>query len=135
MAELFSKQDLMQAAAELATIPFFPAEAQLVVMQQLARMCPHKQALRFVVDTAVARCKRWPGISELRGLLCSRYNAADGIDEPSCSIRGFTPEECEERFYERELEALPTRQQILAPESAAMIQKLLLAAKPKGKVQ
>ena len=134
MAEKFTAQEITDAAEDLGTIPFFPSEAQASIMRQLMKMCPHREALWFVVDTAVARCKRWPGMSELRGLLCTRYNAADGIDEPCCSIRGFTPEECEERFYERELEALPTRQQLMAPESAAMIQKLL-SAKPKGKVQ
>lgn len=94
----FTVDDLETACGELGTIPFFPAAERAFVMNMLRKMCPHYEALRFVVDTAVARCKQWPGMSELRGLLCSRYDALDGIDEPSCSIPGFSPEESEAKF-------------------------------------
>jgi hypothetical protein len=101
MADKFTVEDLEMACDDLATIPFFPREERASIMRQLAKMCPHREALRFIVDTTLARCKKWPSPSDLRGLLCSRYDAADGIDEPVCTIPGLTPEEQEAKYIER----------------------------------
>jgi hypothetical protein len=100
MSDKFSIDNLRDAVDDLATIPFFPRESRSSVQRELAKMCPSYKALRFVVDAAQARCTQWPGMAELRGLLCSRYDADDGIDQPCCSIPGFTAEDAEARFLE-----------------------------------
>jgi hypothetical protein len=119
----FTIDDLEIAVGDLSTIPFFPSDerARASVMEQLRRMCPHIEGLRFIVDTAMARCKQWPGMSELRGLLCTRYNAADGIDEPNCSIPGFTAEEAEAKFLAAH-ESVKAQSQLPVPELAVVRQ-------------
>jgi hypothetical protein len=98
--EKFTALDIQSACDDLATIPFFPEGSRASVMNELRRMVPHRRALDWLVKTAVARCKKWPGMSDLRGLLCTRWDAADGIDEPNCGIPGYTAEECEARYLE-----------------------------------
>jgi hypothetical protein len=119
MSDKFSIDNLRDAVDDLATIPFFPKESRASVQREMAKMCPSYKALRFVVDTAQARCTQWPGMAELRGLLCSRFDAADGIDQPHCSIQGFTAEEAEARFLEG---IKPQRK--LSAESKEMIRQL-----------
>jgi hypothetical protein len=117
----FTVDDLEIACGELATIPYFPSAERAFVMNLLRKMCPHHDALRFVVDTAVARCKQWPGMSELRGLLCTRYDAADGMDEPNCSIPGFTAEESKAKYLATH-NSIKTQSQLPVPEMGAIRQ-------------
>jgi len=120
LEEKFSQDDLGQACDDLGTIPYFPRESRSSVIFQLAKMCPHRRSLKWLVETALARCKGWPGMSELRGLLCTRFDAADGIDEPNCSIPGFTAEEAEMRHIE---EHDNRKRGELSGEAVAMIQE------------
>ena len=87
-----TEQSLKIAVAKLATIPFFPLSAgsESAVRMMLAEMVPNNEALTWLVDTAIRQCKTWPGMSELRGLLCWKYAPLDG-QEGICSIPGFTP--------------------------------------------
>lgn len=98
MPEKFNEKDLERACDDLAMLPYFPSESRQSVMRLLALMCPHKEALLWVVAEAVSRAPKWPGPTELRGLLCTRYDAADGKDQPFCSIPGFTPSEMEAKY-------------------------------------
>ena len=76
--------DLERACNRLETMDFFPKEQRAVVMEELLRMAPHAEALEWTVSTAVARTGKWPGLAELRGLLCQEFTPADGIvNEPS----------------------------------------------------
>lgn len=127
--EKFTLDDLNIACDDLATIPYFPTSSRASVIVQLGRMCPHKRALEWLTSTAVARCKQWPGMSELRGLLCSRFDAADGLDEPTCSIPGFSAEEQEARFLERHEEIKQLANKPVAPESRELVRRLLASAK------
>jgi hypothetical protein len=133
--ELFTERDLEAAVNDLETIPYFPKEGRATVMTHLRRMCPHKRALRWTVDTAVMKCRQWPGISELRGLLCTRFDAADGIDEPNCSIPGYSAEEAEARYIaeheaRKQLERAGPRR-----EEAAQLVKQVAAGTGKGRLQ
>lgn len=117
----FTPKDLEMACAKLSTIPYFQVVNWAAVMDELRKMCPHYDALRFVVDTAVARCKQWPGMSELRGLLCSKFDAADGIDEPNCSIPGFTAEENEAKYLASH-DSIKAQSQLPVPEMGTIRQ-------------
>ena len=124
MPELFNERDLTDAVDELATLPFFPHESRGAVMIMLRRMCPHRAALRWLTGQVVNHVDQWPGIAELRGILCSRYDPADGIDQWS-SLPGYRAEDAEMRHIEeREQRLLEARQGELASESKAFIRQL-----------
>lgn len=96
----FNARDLQQAVEDLSTCDFFPREpgAQAAVMRLLAKICPNKAALRWLVDTFVNRIGKWHGPTELRAVLCTRYRPQDGIEAWS-QIAGFTAADGEERSY------------------------------------
>lgn len=93
-------EDLKRAVDDLATIPYFPAESRASVMDFLAKICPHYEALRWLVDTALNRVTKWPALAEIRGLLCTKYDARDGIDAP-CNLPGYSAEEAMNRHLEK----------------------------------
>jgi hypothetical protein len=100
MHEKFTERDLAEAVDALAMMRFFPQESRAQVMLLLSRMCPHREALRWLVTEATSRLSDWPGPGELRGLLCTRYDAADGIDR-YCTLPGYRAEDYEQQHYER----------------------------------
>jgi hypothetical protein len=97
--DLFTENDLSEAVEDLAMLPFFPAESRAAVMTLLRKMCPHRTALRWLVAEAVNHVAKWPGPAELRGILCSHYDAADGIDQWS-SLPGYRAEDAEMKHLE-----------------------------------
>jgi hypothetical protein len=74
--DLFTEQDLVEAVGDLSTMPYFPEASRSAVMTLLRKMCPHRTALRWLVAEVVNHVGTWPGIAELRGILCSRYDPA-----------------------------------------------------------
>lgn len=97
----FSRNDLTNAIDELSICEFFPREpgAQAAVMKLLAKMCPHREALRWLVDQFVNRIGKWHGPAELRAVLATRYRPADGIEAFS-TLPGFTPEDSEAKCFD-----------------------------------
>lgn len=81
-------------------MPFFPNDARSSVMHFLLKICPSKEALDWLVAEAVNHVTRWPGLAELRGLLCTRYEPADGIDGYT-SLPGYSAADMEARYIER----------------------------------
>lgn len=89
----FTEADLRIANARLKLLMFYPSdpEAQGALMELLARMCPNREALTWLVDTMINRVGVWKGPTELRGVLCCKFAPADGIeahssvDEQICS--------------------------------------------------
>jgi len=97
----FSQRDLTLAISQLATCRFFPADegARAAIAILLARICPHKEALEWLVGQFINRINDWRGPGELRGVLCTRYRPADGI-EANCSVTpGYRPEDGEARTF------------------------------------
>lgn len=95
-SERFTEQDLRMAVSELAMMAYFPADedTRSAIMRLLARMVPHRVALIWLVRTMVDRVGRWSGPTELRGVLCTRFRPADGIEAFS-TLPGFRPEDSE----------------------------------------
>jgi len=93
----FDESDLEQAVDELSMLEYFPQNpgAQAATQRLLAKMCPSREALLWLVSTMVNRVGKWHGPSELRGVLCWKYPPADGISG-DCSIAGFRPSDGEE---------------------------------------
>ena len=67
----------------------------------------------------------WPGLAELRGILCSRYDAADGIDQWS-TLPGYRADDAEMKHLEAHERVQADRQ--LAPESRRMLAGLAAAS-------
>ena len=88
-----------EAAEKLSAIPFFPSSdgAVLEIMHQLKNMIgggivygsTPQERLDWLVTVAVNAMRTWGGIPELRGLLCTRWKPADGIEGYS-SLPGYT---------------------------------------------
>ena len=87
--EKFTPKDLETALDDLSTMKYFPQHSRAAIMRQVAAMCPHKRALRYLVDQCLAHVAEWPGIAELRGILCNKFDPADGVNAWS-SLPGFT---------------------------------------------
>jgi hypothetical protein len=96
---LFTEQDLIEAVDDLSTMPYFPAEARGAVLTMLRKMCPTRTALKWLIAEAVNHVDRWPGMAELRGILCTRHTPADGIDQWS-SLPGYRAKDAEAKHYE-----------------------------------
>lgn len=98
----FTKVDLEEAVIDLSLLRYFPSEpgTQAALIRLLAKMCPHKQALTWLVDTMVNRVGEWKGPAELRGILCWKFKPADGIEAESVTP-GFRGEDGEQQSLER----------------------------------
>jgi hypothetical protein len=120
--ELFTAADLEAACNDLAMLEFFPHQAKSGVLGLLRTMCPHKRALKWLVAELVNHVGKWPGPAEVRGLLCSRFDPADGIDQ-WCSIAGYTAEEQEAKHLERHKQ-LTTAEGYVAEESREIVRQL-----------
>jgi hypothetical protein len=124
--------DLETACNDLAMLTFFPHDARASVMILLRNICPHKRALKWLVAELVNHVGKWPGPAEVRGLLCSRFDPADGIDQ-WCSLPGYTAEEFETKHLERHAQ-LTKAKGFIAGESKEMIRQLKAGLKeiPEG---
>lgn len=126
----FTTKDLEEAVADLSLMKFFPSEpgSREAVMTLLRKMCPHRTALRWLVSEMVNHVREWPGAAEMRGLLCTRYDAADGIDQ-YCGIQGYRPCDYEERHYEQHKQLMSGSWQ---NESSEVLKRIAKSMKPKG---
>lgn len=108
--EKFNKSDLERACGDLAMLRYWPAQAEAAVMHLLLQICPDRAALAWLVAELVNHVGEWPGPAEVRGLLCTRYDAADGIDA-YCNLPGYRAEDGERRSLD-EHEAHKTQERI-----------------------
>ena len=97
-----SANDLKHATAMLSLLRFFPSDPVQVVAvgSLLESMCESREQLQWLVQQA-SRLSEWPGPGELRGMLCTRFRPADGI-EHECTLPGFTVAEREMKAITRE---------------------------------
>lgn len=100
--ELISEKDVKRAIADLSMCQFFPSDpsTQAAIGVFLCRICPHRQALEWLVRTFVDRVGKWEGPVELRAVLATRFRPSDGIEAYS-KLAGFTPEESETAALEQ----------------------------------
>jgi hypothetical protein len=116
-------EELATACDFLATIPYFPNESRAAVMSALRDMAPTPEALNWTVKQAVAHWDKWEGLKELRGILCSRFDAADGIDAWS-SHPQFSAEAGEQKSIEKHNQLRASEHKALAPEAAQMLRQI-----------
>lgn len=125
MAEKITAHDLAEALEELSILAYWPSaeSARAAIGSLLARMVPHREALRWLVRAMVDRVGEWKGPTELRGVLCWRYRPADGISADS-TCAGFTAGDGERLSIE---EAPIVREALPSGESGRMIRQLAAA--------
>ena len=64
------------------TLKYFPSdtEARFGIAAALAKMVATESQLRWLVEVAPTLYTDWPGVKEIRGLLCMKFKPADGIE-------------------------------------------------------
>jgi len=97
-----TKQHLEESTDQMQMLEFWRSDPAFIAAVQayLARICPHVEALEWLTAALVNHVGKWPGPHEVRGLLCTRYDAADGVDA-HCSVPGFSPADFERKHIER----------------------------------
>lgn len=95
---------LMLACDDFAMLDYWREAIRGSVVNYLARLCPHREALRWLVREVTDHVGKWPGPAEIRGILCTRFDPADGVDGYS-TIAGYRPEDAEMRYRLRETES------------------------------
>jgi hypothetical protein len=125
--EPFTPIDIERACDDLGMLEFFPRESRLAAMAFLRTICPHRRALKWLVAELMNHVGKWPGPAEVRGLLCTRFDAADGIDQ-WCSLPGYTAEEQEAKHLERHKQ-LTQAEGYVGEESRDMVRQLKRALK------
>jgi hypothetical protein len=90
---------IKKAVGELGILKYFPSDAasKAGVMELLERMVATPEQLAWLVRTMVDQVGEWKGPKELRGVFCTRFNPADGVDVDCLETVGFTPEALEGR--------------------------------------
>lgn len=103
----FTNEQLREQMARLGMLKYWPTEPAIraEIQKELAKMMPSLQALVWTVDQLVSRVGEWPGPREVRGLMETRFTAADEIPDPGCTMAGYTPEDGERRYIERHMGA------------------------------
>lgn len=120
--EPFTPADLEAACDDLAMMEYFPRDSRVSVMSLLRNICPHKPALKWLVAELVNHVGTWPGPAEVRGLLCTRFDPPDGIDQ-YCSLPGYSAQEQEARYLERHTQ-LKDAEGYIAEESRQVLKQL-----------
>lgn len=99
---MITKMDLDRATDQMQLLEFWRNDTGFVAAVQtyLALICPHTEALEWLTAALVNHIGKWPGPHEVRGLLCTKYDAADGVDA-YCSLPGFSPIDFERKHLEK----------------------------------
>lgn len=89
-------EQLNGATEELRAIPYFPTAdaATIAIAIAIGKFVDDVSRLRWLIDTAVSSMREWKGVAEMRGLYCTHFRPADGI-EANCAVPGFTPADSE----------------------------------------
>jgi hypothetical protein len=90
-----TKDQITNAVAALGALSFFPSDApaRAAIMQLIERMVYTKEQLDWLVTTMIDRVGEWKNPKEMRGVFCSRFKPADGIETDCVATVGFTPNE------------------------------------------
>jgi hypothetical protein len=110
-----TKPEIAAAVGSLGgVVKFFPTSDsdRKEIMKFVERLVGTKKQLDWLIETVINNCDEWPGAKELRGIFCTRFKPADGIEGDS-AISGFTPDDGERKFAEQTTKALNGSEQKL----------------------
>jgi hypothetical protein len=96
------------AVGRLAALAFFPVsdEARTEIMRLLYRMVSTVEQLNWLCTTMIDRVGTWRGPVELRGVFCTRFKPADGIEANCLTTPGFTALDSEAEYIQEQPAAL-----------------------------
>ncbi len=89
-------EDFAMALVDLSQLRFFPTDplAPEGILRLLRQLVGTRDQLAWLIGALVNRVGEWPGPAQVRGLFCTRFRPADGI-EADCSLPGYTADDCE----------------------------------------
>ena len=92
---------IKKAVGEFGMLKYFPSDAtsKAGVMELLERMATTPEQVAWLVRTMIDQVGEWKGPKELRGVFCTRFNPADGVDVDCLETPGFTPDALEGRGH------------------------------------
>lgn len=92
---MISPNVLDMAVARIGLMPFFPQSdaARAVVALELAAMCGSDDQVNWLATRFTTLFKRWPGLAELRAVLCSKFRPLDGVEANSVAFPDGCPSE------------------------------------------
>lgn len=82
--------------AQLALLDFFPSEpqARIALARMLGEMCESETHAEWLVRVMTCGIyDKWPGVAEMRGIYCQRFQPQDGIDGYSAVYLRGMPEQ------------------------------------------
>ena len=79
----------LQLVSSMSVLKFFPSEpgARAMIAQMLIRICGTEERAEWLVNRVLVLYDEWPGPMELRAVLCSKFQPADGIEADSTDKR------------------------------------------------
>lgn len=94
-----------QCVAEIASLPFFPADeiTRAGLMRSLVEMANHPGELRELSKRVRTHYRKWPSEAEIRGVFCTFARPRDGI-EADVSSSGTLAAAIEQRALEAHAE-------------------------------
>lgn len=98
-----TSRDLASAVSIMSgVIRGFPqnVEGQAFVTHAIEKFVSTREQLHWLVETACERM-RWFSLPELRGIFCSRFRPADGVEGYCAETPGLTAGDQEAAYYER----------------------------------
>ena len=102
-----TNEHLAAALVQLSMLKFFPqGQAQKAVALYLEKLCGTAERLMWLVGELVNHVDEWPGPAEVRGLFCSRFRPADGI-EADCTLPGYAAADGEVKSQRGAIAAMP----------------------------
>lgn len=90
-----------ETVLKLTALKFFPGEpqARLAIIEQLGEMCESDEQVEWLVKRMLKLYAEWPGIGELRAVLCSKFKPKDGFESYSLTFPDGIPSEKPEKQY------------------------------------
>jgi hypothetical protein len=116
-----TKKHIENAVGRLSALQFFPSdvEGRAAIMRLIERMVGTVEQLQWLCMTMIDRVGTWRGPVELRGVFCTRFKPADGIEASCVDTPGFTAMDSEAAYI-----ASPEHQKLEGPEAQRLIEGL-----------
>lgn len=102
--ESISLKIIVATVERLSTLPFFPSDdgARKAIMNEIKNMCWTNEWVTWLGSRMIHLYDRWPGMREMRAVLCARIAPADGIDAVTAVFTDGIPPESAPGPWERQ---------------------------------
>lgn len=103
-----TEQDLQNAVEVLGALRFFPSDSgsRIGIKHVLRSMVGEEKQLDWLINTMLNQVGEWRGTVDLRGIYCTRFKPAEGL-EATTSTAGFSQDDLEAESSTKHLEQAP----------------------------